>query len=255
VFDSGVGGLSITRCLQRELPAENFLYFADQKHSPYGSKSACWLEERAASIAHFLIERGCKALVVACNTATVNSIVAMREKIDVPIIGVEPAIKPASLRSKTGVVGVLATAQTLRSDSFCALINKFSGPVKLFTQACPKLVSLVESANLHSEETISTLEAYIEPLLDLGADHIVLGCTHFSFLRESMTRVVGERALIVDAGGPVATELKRQLRKFGLLNTARAPGKITFYSSSATSLGAKNMSLLWGSPIELLEAI
>jgi len=202
-----------------------------------------------------LIEQGCKALVVACNTATVNSIVALREKIDMPIVGVEPAIKPASLRSKTGVVGVLATAQTLRSDSFCALINRFSGPVNLLTQACPELVRLVESANLHSEETISTLESYIVPLLDMGADHIVLGCTHFSFLRESMTQVIGGRALIVDVGAPVAAELKRQLKKFDLINVGCAPGKIIFYSSSASSLGAKNMSLLWGSPIELLEPI
>jgi len=152
-----------------------------------------------------------------------------------PIVGVEPAIKPASLRSKTGVVGVLATAQTLRSDSFCALINRFSGPVKLLTQACPELVRLVESANLHSEETISTLESYIVPLLDMGADHIVLGCTHFSFLRESMTQVIGGRALIVDVGAPVAAELKRQLKKFDLINVGCAPGKIIFYSSSASS--------------------
>jgi len=255
VFDSGVGGLSIARCLQRELPSESFLYFADQKYSPYGSKSASWLEARTELVAQFLLERGCKALVVACNTATVNSISALREKIELPIVGVEPAIKPAALHSKAGVVGVLATAQTLRAESFCTLLDKFSGPVKLVTQACPELVSLVESANLHSEETIGALRSYIEPLLDLGADHIVLGCTHFSFLRESMARVIGGRAHILDAGTPVAAELKRQLGKFDLLNASCTPGKISFYSSSASSLAAKNMSLLWGSPIELLEAI
>jgi len=255
VFDSGVGGLSITRCLQRELPAESFLYFADQKYSPYGSKPAYWLEERAEFIARFLIEQGCKALVVACNTATVNTIVALRKKIDVPIIGVEPAIKPAALRSKTGVVGVLATAQTLRAASFRALTNKFSGPVKLVAQACPELVGLVESANLHSDETIETLESYIEPLLSLGADHIVLGCTHFSFLHESMARVIGGRAVIVEVGDSVAAELRRQLEKCDLLNAECRAGKISFFSSSASPLGANNMSLLWGSPIKLLEPI
>ena len=242
------------QCLQGELPQESFLYFADQKYSPYGTKSQSWIAKRSEFITRFLIARGCKALVVACNTATVNSITALREQFDVPIVGVEPAVKPAALNSKTGVVGVLATAQTLSAHSFTALKNRFLGQVKVVTQACPKLVGLVENVDLGSEDALRILEAYIEPLLLSGADHIVLGCTHFTFLQSSMEKVIRGRAHIIDAGAPVANELRRQLVKHRLLNRTGPIGKVSFFSSDASPWVAKSMSQLWGRPVSLLEA-
>lgn len=152
------------------------------------------IEKRSEYIVDFLYKRGCKAIVVACNTATVNSIDKLRKKFNIPIVGVEPGIKPAALQSNTGVIGVLATEQTINSSSFQALKNRFSHQVKIEVQACPKLVDLVENSNLNSEKSIKVVNDYILPLLSKGADHIVLGCTHYSFLTPVIEQVVKGKA-------------------------------------------------------------
>lgn len=253
IFDSGVGGLSIARSIRRELPCEDLLYVADQGFYPYGSKPKQVIEQRSARVADFLSEQGCKAIVVACNTATVNAIESLRAKLKIPVVGVEPGIKPAALHSKTGVIGVLATEQTLKSRSFQSLKAKFSGQVEVEMQACPRLVELVEAVNLDSDETTEVVENYVRPLLSKGADHIVLGCTHFSFLSPVIERAFDGRATLIDTASPVAKELKRRLAQVDLLHSRAAGGDIKFWSSNASRQATESISRLWGASVSVSE--
>jgi glutamate racemase len=253
IFDSGVGGLSIASCIQKELPFESLLYVADHKFSPYGKKSQQRVETRSEIIAGFLYEQGCKAIVIACNTATVNSIDKLRTKFDIPIVGVEPGIKPAALKSTSGVIGVIATEQTLNSNSFRALKARFSDQVKVETQACPSLVDLVEEVNLNGDETLRALEGYLLPLLSKGADHIVLGCTHYSFLRPVIDRVIKGEATIIDTALPVTAELKRRLTELRLLNSENCYGEIRFWSSDISQKTSRRISQLWGCNVYVSE--
>lgn len=252
IFDSGVGGLSIARSIQQTLPSENLLYVADLEFSPYGTKSKQLIENRSEYIVNFLFERGCKTIVVACNTATVNSIDKLRTKFDIPVVGVEPGIKPAALHSKIGVIGVLATEQTINSASFQALRDRFSSQVKIELQACPRLVELVENVNINSEETVKVVNDYVLPLILKGADHIVLGCTHYSFLLPVIEQVVGGKAIIVDTATPVAEELKRRLTHLDLLNPQQENGSVEFFSSHTSSNISQKISQLWGHKVEVL---
>lgn len=251
IFDSGLGGLSICRAINNILPKENLIYFADLAFSPYGTKSTKSIVERSEYIVNFLIEQDCKLIVVACNTATVNSISILRSKYSVPIIGIEPAIKPAALVSKSGVIGVLATEQTLQSDSFQQLTARYSNAVKIITKACPNFVCLVESLEHESETAIKTAEHYIRPLLSAGCDQIILGCTHFSFLSAAISSAVGNEAEIIDTAVPVATEVKRKLHHFNILSKSDVIGDTTFWTSGCSNKTANSMSKLWGKEIRV----
>jgi len=251
IFDSGVGGLSVGRSIRRTLTKEDLVYFADSGFSPYGIKSKNIIKERSEYIVSFLIDKGCKAIVVACNTATVNSIRDLRSKFSIPIIGVEPGIRPAALQSKTGAIGVLATEQTLESDSFMLLKSKYSKKVSIATVACPEFVSLVESLNHNTEQAIEVSEKYIRPLLSEGCDQIILGCTHFSFLRSSIDKVVRSKANIIDTAAPVATELHRRLHELDQLNPGNFTGKADFWTSGDPVKNMETMSVLWGHEINV----
>lgn len=253
IFDSGVGGLSIARSIRQILPAENLLYVADQEYSPYGIQSKLVIENRSERVADALLEKGCKAIVVACNTATVNAIGKLRSKFKIPVIGVEPGIKPAALQSRTGVIGVLATEQTLNSGSFLSLRERFSDQVRIEAQACPRLVELVEKVNLNSSETIEVVRRYILPLLLKGADHIVLGCTHYSFLIPVIEKVVEDKATIIDTANPVAGELKKRLAKLNLLRSQDDYGGIQFWSSDVSRDSAEKIGQLWGRQVDVAE--
>ena len=253
IFDSGLGGLSIARAIRQELPSENLIYVADQKFSPYGTKSKAQIEQRSERIVDFLCAQGCKAVVVACNTATVNSIDRLRAKFNIPIIGVEPGVKPAALKSQSGVVGILATERTLASNSFAALRRRFSKKAKIEVVACPALVELVEAVDLGSDRAVAAVEGYVQPLLTAGADHIVLGCTHYAFLTPVIEQVVGGQARVVDTATPVALELKRRLVTLELLQP-QAPGSLGELRclSTDTSGGvASNMSQLLGQSVDV----
>ena len=252
IFDSGLGGLSICRAINNILPKENLMYFADLEFSPYGNKSKESIAERSEYIVNFLIEQGCKLIVVACNTATVNSISMLRSKYSIPIIGVEPAIKPAALESKSGVIGVLATKQTLKSDSFQQLAARYSNVVKIETKACPDFVGLVENLEHESEAAIKTAERYIRPLLSTGCDQIILGCTHFSYLRSAIRKAVGNEADIVDTAVPVAKEVKRKLHHFNILRKSDFIGDTKFWTSGCSKKTEDSMSQLWGQEINVL---
>ena len=223
VFDSGVGGLSVVRAITELMPDESLLYVADTAHCPYGVRTAEYLRERALSISSFLQEQGAKAIVVACNTATVATIASLREHFSLPIIGIEPAIRPAAANTRTGVIGVLATATTLGSAHLTALIERHTEYHEVVTSACPGWVEAVEAGDLDSPATRQLVCEHVQPLLDAGADTLVLGCTHFPFLRPMIEACSGPGVHILETGMPVARQLQRQLLSRQLQSSNGAP--------------------------------
>lgn len=218
VFDSGVGGLSVLREIQTLLPHESLLYVADSGHVPYGEKTAEFIRQRSQVITDFLLEQGAKALVVACNTATAAAITELRAHYpDLPIIGMEPAVKPAAAATRSGVVGVLATTGTLQSAKFAALLDRFANDVRVVTQPCPGLVELIEAGALHTDETRRLLARYVEPLLAAGCDTLILGCTHYPFLKPLLLEMVPAHVSLIDTGLAVARQLQRLLGERDLL--------------------------------------
>lgn len=211
VFDSGVGGLSVLRAIRAALPAENLVYVADSGHAPYGDKSEAHIIERTLTVGNWLAVSGVKAITVACNTATVVAIRHLREQTHIPVVAIEPAIKPAANTTRTGVVGVLATTQTLQSESVARLCLEHGEGKRILLQACPGWVEAVEEADLHSPQTEALLRQFVVPLMDQGVDTLVLGCTHYPFLRNTLQRIVGDDVVLIDPAVAVATELTRRL--------------------------------------------
>jgi glutamate racemase len=211
VFDSGVGGLSVLRAIRAALPAENLVYVADSGHAPYGDKSEAHIIERTLTVGNWLAVSGVKAITVACNTATVVAIRHLREQTHIPVVAIEPAIKPAANTTRTGVVGVLATTQTLQSESVARLCLEHGEGKRILLQACPGWVEAVEEADLHSPQTEALLRQFVVPLMDQGVDTLVLGCTHYPFLRKTLQRIVGDDVVLIDPAVAVATELTRRL--------------------------------------------
>lgn len=231
VFDSGVGGISVLRELRRELPAERLIYFADSGHCPYGGKSREQIVTRACAITDVLIEQGAKLIVVACNTATIAAVEHLRATYPLPFVGMEPAVKPAVTHTRSGVVGVLATGAALAGDKFHHLVAQHAQAVRVITQPCPGLVEQVEKGDLDGPDTRRLVERYVEPLMAQGADVIVLGCTHYPFLRPLIQSIVGDRVLLLDTGAAVARQTRRVLAREGLLEVGDASSPIEWRSS------------------------
>lgn len=253
VFDSGVGGLSVLRHIHAQLPHEHVLYFADSAFAPYGAKTDDWLVQRALAVTAFLIERGAKALVVACNTATVAAIKAVRTAYPaLPVVGVEPGLKPGAAATRNGTVGVLATESTLRGEKFLALREQISGTTgaRFLLQPCIGLVELIEQGDLSGEATAAMLQTYVTPLLEQGADTLVLGCTHYPFVQEAIAQVVAARGdsmpiTLIDTGEAVARQLARLLEGAGLLRPGGTPAHLRGYTSgNAAALQGAFASLL-----------
>jgi glutamate racemase len=246
VMDSGVGGISVLKHIHALLPHENLIYFADSKHAPYGSKTPEEIIARCMEIADFLLQKNVKALVVACNTATAAAIDELRETFDLPIIGMEPAVKPAAEASKNGVIGVLATVGTLKSAQFAALLESYGRNVKVVTQACVGLVECIERGELDTPETKALIRQYTSPLLAEDADTIVLGCTHYPFVKDSIREIVGEKISLIDTGAAVAKQLKRQLEEKGLLSTSQEKAEVHFWTNSEAENAEQVTEKLWG---------
>ncbi|MBA1260807.1 MULTISPECIES: glutamate racemase [Pseudomonadaceae] len=222
VFDSGVGGLSVLAEIRQLLPAETLHYIADCGHIPYGEKTPAFIRERCQLIAARLHAQGAKALVVACNTATVAAVADLRERYPRwPIVGMEPAVKPAAAATRNGRVGVLATTGTLQSAKFAALLDRFALGVQVVTQPCPGLVEQVERGDLHGPETRRLLQGFLEPLLTAECDTLILGCTHYPFLRPLLAELVPPEIILVDTGAAVARRLQSLLARDARL--ARGP--------------------------------
>lgn len=251
IFDSGIGGLSIARQIRKLLPNEDILYIADSLHAPYGDKDEEFIYQRSSLITAFLLEKNAKAIIVACNTATVSSIQKLRANYSVPIVGVEPGVKPAVFKTETGVVGVLATTQTLKSHWFNDLADNFSSHVKIVLQPCPGLVEQVESLSLESDETEALIKKYVSPLLEMGVDNIVLGCTHYAFLEPLIKKEAGPDVEIINTEHAVAKEAVRRLDVENLLSTSLTSGRDKFWSSGDKKVADKQCSLLWGGSVNV----
>ncbi|MFZ1325069.1 MAG: glutamate racemase [Candidatus Contendobacter sp.] len=250
VFDSGVGGLSVLRRIRADLPQESVVYVADSGHAPYGNKATALVVQRAFAITEFLLEQNAKALVVACNTATAAAIAALRARFGrLPIIGIEPALKPAVTESRSGVVGILATANTVRSDKFTALLDQHGHQARVMVQPCPGLADCVERGELNSLPARVLLERYLHPLLAQGMDTLVLGCTHYPFLLPLIQEITGPQVTILDPSPAVARQLRRRLEAGALL--AAGPGDARYFTSGALEPTAQIMTTLLGHPVAL----
>jgi glutamate racemase len=233
VFDSGLGGLSVLRAVQAQLPDEALIYVADSLYAPYGDRDDDFIADRTLAICEWLVKQGAKALVVACNTATAQSIALVRDKLTIPLVGVEPGIKPAALQSKTRVAGVLATQVTLRSDRFQALLERYAADCRFMCQPGHGLVQAVERCDTDSAEVRALLRGYLQPMLDAGADTLVLGCTHYPFLDAVIRDIAGDRLMLIDTSVAIARQLERVLDQHGMLAAPESAGAVPprFYST------------------------
>lgn len=245
VFDSGVGGLSIVKAIHQYLPNEDIIYLADQAFSPYGGQTEETIKKRSQYLVNLLVEKNCKTIVIACNTATAHSISSLRAMFPIPLIGIEPGIKPAVLQSNTGVIGVLATPQTLKSAAFQDLKGRFTESTTIELQACPRFVELVEKGGFRGEEVQSAVSDYVAPLLEKKVDQIVLGCTHYSFLSNEIRRLSQGKAAIIDTAHAVVVELERVLEKRWLLSDSIEKNTLYFTSGDPFE-SSKVMSQLLG---------
>jgi len=245
VFDSGVGGLSVLAEISRLLPNESLLYVADCGHIPYGEKSPEFIRQRCRQVAEFFHQQGAKAMVLACNTATVAAVADLREHYPHwPLVGMEPAVKPAAAATRSGVVGVLATTGTLQSAKFAALLDRFANDVRVVTQPCPGLVELIETGELDSPALRQLLRGYVEPLLAAGCDTLILGCTHYPFLKPLLAEMGPATVAIIDTGAAVARQLQRLLHERGLLATGPAQ-PAQFWTSASPDHLRNILPLLW----------
>jgi glutamate racemase len=246
VFDSGLGGLSVMQQVRALLPAEDFVYFADSAHCPYGTKTPEQIQQRCYTITEELVERGVKLLILACNTACAVALPELRERFSVPIVGLEPAVKPAATLSQTRRIAVLATPRTVVSDRLANLIRNHAGTVLVQTVPAPGLVDLVESGKTDGPEVEAVLKPILAPLLTWGIDVIVLGCTHYPFLRSAIERITGTNVRIVDSGEAIARRVQDVLITIGeRRNGFPRSGTLSLLTSGdATQVGRICSSLL-----------
>lgn len=242
IFDSGVGGMSVLKEIRKALPEESVVYYADTAHCPYGEKSKEYIIERARFITETLIAKGASVIVVACNTATAAAIAALRQEYPkTPFIGMEPAIKPAALSTKTGVAGVLATAGTLKAQKYIDTREQFAEGIKVVEHIGQGFVELVEKGILTGPEAEKVIAASLNPLLDEGADVIVLGCTHYPFLSQTIQKVAqathpGHDIQVIDPAPAVAKQLLKIMKEKGLLETETGHSETVIMSSSDASV-------------------
>jgi glutamate racemase len=229
IFDSGIGGTSIWKEITALLPNENTIYLSDSKNAPYGEKTKQEIINLSIKNTEFLLKQNCKLIVVACNTATTNAIQFLREKYNVPFIGIEPAIKPASLKTKTNRIGILATKGTLNSELFEKTSSTINKQISIKETIGTGLVELIEDGKIDSNEMKNLLSLYLNPLINEGVDCLVLGCTHYPYLIPQIREIVGNKMEIIDSGQAVAKQTKVVLEKHQLLKTDDIKGKHQFY--------------------------
>lgn len=236
IFDSGIGGTSIWKEVVKLLPNESTIYLADSKNAPYGEKSSEEIIALSVKNTEFLLSKGCKLIVVACNTATTNAIDYLRKNYTIPFIGIEPAIKPAALLSKTGAIGILATKGTLSSKLFEKTTKEYTKNITTIEQDGEGLVPLIEEGKLNSPEINELLTAYLKPMLNFNIDHLVLGCTHYPYLIPEIKKIIGENITIIDSGEAVAKQTKAILEKYNLLLASTTKSHHQFYTNAETKV-------------------
>jgi len=236
IFDSGIGGTSIWKEVVKLLPNESTIYLADSKNAPYGEKSPDEIIALSVKNTNYLISKGCKLIIVACNTATTNAIDYLRKNYTIPFIGIEPAIKPAALLSKTGAIGILATKGTLSSKLFEKTTKEYTKNITTIEQDGEGLVPLIEEGKLNSPELNQLLSTYLKPMLKFNIDHLVLGCTHYPYLIPEIKKILGENITIIDSGEAVAKQTKAILEKYNLLSALTTKSHHQFYTNAETKV-------------------
>ena len=236
MFDSGVGGTSIWKEIHELLPNENTIYLADSKNAPYGEKSEKDILQLSRKNTEILLSKNCKIIVVACNTATTNAIDYLRANYKVPFIGIEPAIKPAALRSTSKTIGILATKGTLSSSLFHSTSENHASGIKIIEREGAGLVDLIESGKVESNETRKLLKEYLEPMIVAGIDYLVLGCTHYPYLIPVLKELLPGNVKIIDSGEAVALQTKAILEKNNLLNLSEEKSVLQFYTNTNVSI-------------------
>lgn len=231
IFDSGVGGTSIWKEIHALLPNEHTIYLADSLNAPYGQKGKDKIIELSTKNTELLIQKGCKLIVVACNTATTNAIDYLRHQYNIPFIGIEPAIKPAALQSKTKTIGILATKGTLSSELFSKTSSLYASGIEVIEKNGEGIVQLIESGQLNSDEMKSLLKLYLQPMLDANIDYLVLGCTHYPYLIPQLIELLPKHVKIIDSGEAVARQTKAVLKQKELLNTFKVNSKNEFFTN------------------------
>ena len=255
IFDSGVGGLSVYEAVRHALPAEDIIYIADSGHAPYGDRSSEFIRERAVAMTEFLIAAGAKAVVVACNTATVIAVEQLRRQFSIPIIALEPAIKPAIEHSRSGTIGVLATRKTIESPAVERLCHTHGANTRVLLQPCPGFVEQVERGEMDHPYTYDLIRRNVEPLLAAGVDTLVLGCTHYVYLAAQIAAVVGPEVRLLDSSAAVARQVGRRI---GSSSVAASDGRSTedqFFTTAASTEHARTvMSILLGRAVDVRSA-
>ena len=232
VFDSGVGGLSVLREIRKQSPNESVLYLADQVHVPYGQRVLEEVQVFSKIITQFLLDRGVKIIVVACNTASAAALQYLRATFpEVPFIGMEPAIKPAAEHTATGIVGVLATPATFQGSLYASVVERFANNVTLLTNTCPGLVEQIEQGDFTGKETRNILESALLPMLEQGIDTVVLGCTHYPFVIPLIHAITGPNVRVIDPAPAVARQIVRIMDLKGIRNCDSTLGNLNFFTS------------------------
>jgi glutamate racemase len=250
IFDSGVGGLSVLREIRIAMPAESIDYVADSANAPWGDRPREFVRERASKIAQFLLTQGVKAIVIGSNTGTAGSAEALRSALSIPVVGIEPGIKPAVAATRTGVVGAIVPAAVSESDRLASLLDRFGSDVKVIVQPVPGLVEHVEAGDLDGPELKRMVEGYVRPMLDAGADTIVLGSTHYVFLKPVIAELAGPNVSLIETGAAVARQLARVLDERGLRAEGSAGGE-RFWTSGDPATSGRVISSLLGREIRV----
>ena len=255
IFDSGVGGLSVLRAVREQMPNESVIYFADQGHVPYGSRSMEQIQNFSEGITNFLLEQNAKMIVVACNTASAAALKYLREKFPVlQFVGMEPAVKPAAEYTRTGKVGVLATPATFQGALYASVVERFANGVELLQSACPGLVQEIEMGNLDGLEARRILEDALLPMLEKNIDTVVLGCTHYPFVIPLIQRIVGEKVRVIDPAPSVARQAGRLLEAGGMKNQSKSKGVVRLYTSGDPESLKSMLPMLLGESGEVQRA-
>lgn len=245
VLDSGFGGLSVLSSLRRELPLEDFVYCADSGNAPWGEKTPAFIVDRCRAIARFLIEKhGIKCLVLACNTATAFAADVLRQELTLPIIGIEPAVKPAAAQSHSRVVGVIATRGTVESPRYHSLLTRFAGDCQVISVGASGLMECVEKGDFEGPETMRLLEKYLKPMQQAGIDKLVLGCTHYPFLSRAIGRMLGPSVELIEPGKAVAAVTRTRLTAIDALREENAAPYERFFVKGLEA-HAEVLACLW----------
>ena len=232
VFDSGVGGLSVLRAMRELMPEEQVIYFGDQGHVPYGPRPMQQVRDFSEAITRFLLNQNAKLIVVACNTASAAALHYLRDTFPhIPIVGMEPAVKPAAEHTQSGLVGVLATPATFQGALYASVLERFANGVQVLQDTCPGLVGQIEKGDLDGNETRAILDKALRPMLDRGIDTVVLGCTHYPFVIPLIEQIVGEKVRVIDPAPAVAKQAKRLLDASRMKNKPERSSQVRFYTS------------------------